>query len=121
MEIADLKFLHDNISNYHTAMHGYVRNVDKATLLEYERIYKLYLNDRFVLTYWCSACVLDMIKKIYAHYNSYVLFNKPEPEPVITAGVEVSVDVNAEQNVSEVSESVPTIGEPKKRGRKPKN
>jgi len=36
----------------------------------YEHIYKLYLDPNFVLTKWCSSCVMDMLKRLYSYYLS---------------------------------------------------
>jgi len=34
----------------------------------YEHIYRTYLDPQFVLTKWCSSCVMDCVKRLYAYY-----------------------------------------------------
>jgi len=36
----------------------------------YEHIYKLYLDPQFVLTKWCSSCVMEMLQRLYGYYLS---------------------------------------------------
>ena len=63
MKQEHLDYLESHIVNYHM-----VRNLDLDMLLMYENIYKLYLDERFVLTKWCSNCVMDMLKRVYEYY-----------------------------------------------------
>jgi hypothetical protein len=63
-------YLEEHIGNYHTVQNGYVRNLDIHLLNMYEHIYKLYLDPQFVLTKWCSSCVMEMLQRLYAHYLS---------------------------------------------------
>ena len=63
-------YLEEHIGNFHTVQNGYVRNLDIQLLNMYEHIYKLYLDPNFVLTKWCSSCVMDMLKRLYAYYLS---------------------------------------------------
>jgi len=70
MEQEHKDYLEQNIGNYHTVQNGYVRNLDIHLLNMYEHIYRTYLDSQFVLTKWCSSCVMDCIQKLYAHYLS---------------------------------------------------
>jgi len=36
----------------------------------YEHIYRTYLDPQFVLTKWCSSCVMDCVQRLYAYYLS---------------------------------------------------
>ena len=63
-------YLEEHIGNFHTVQNGYVRNLDIQLLNMYEHIYKLYLDPNFVLTKWCSSCVMDMLKRLYNYYLS---------------------------------------------------
>jgi hypothetical protein len=63
-------YLEEHIGNFHTVQNGYVRNLDIQLLNMYEHIYKLYLDPNFVLTKWCSSCVMDMLKRLYSYYLS---------------------------------------------------
>lgn len=63
-------YLEEYIGNYHTVQNGYVRNLDIQLLNMYEHIYKLYLDPQFVLTKWCSSCVMEMLQRLYGYYLS---------------------------------------------------
>lgn len=63
-------YLEEHIGNYHTVQNGYVRNLDIHLLNMYEHIYKLYLDPQFVLTKWCSGCVMEMLQRLYSYYLS---------------------------------------------------
>jgi hypothetical protein len=63
-------YLEEHIGNYHTVQNGYVRNLDIQLLNMYEHIYKLYLDPQFVLTKWCSSCVMEMLQRLYGYYLS---------------------------------------------------
>ena len=63
-------FLEANIGNYHTIQNGYVRNLDIYLLNMYEHIYREYLDSQFVLTKWCSSCVMETLQRLYAYYLS---------------------------------------------------
>ena len=68
MKQEHLDYLESHIVNYHMVRNDMVRNLDLDMLLMYENIYKLYLDERFVLTKWCSNCVMDMLKRVYEYY-----------------------------------------------------
>lgn len=63
-------YLEEHIGNWHTVQNGYVRNIDVHILNMYQHIYREYLDPQFVLTAWCSSCVMDMIHRLYHHYFS---------------------------------------------------
>lgn len=63
-------FLEANIGNYHTIQNGYVRNLDIYLLNMYEHIYRENLDANFVLTKWCSSCVMENLKRLYEYYLS---------------------------------------------------
>jgi hypothetical protein len=90
-------YLEEHIGNFHTVQNGYVRNLDIQLLNMYEHIYKLYLDPNFVLTKWCSSCVMDMLKRLYAYYLSL-------PQEQV-------------QDLPIVQESVQEVVQPKKKGR----
>lgn len=93
-------FLKEHINNWETVQSGYMRNVDLHILRMYEHIYKIYLDKGFVLTHWCSECKMDMVKRLYAYYESLPIENFVEPK-MEYKGIEVTIEL-------------------KKRGRKPK-
>ena len=93
-------------ANWEMVQHGFVRNVDLPVLKMYEHIYRLYLDPNFVLTVWCSNCVMDMIRRLYKHYESLPIENIEEPiEGNYFYPEEVKIVLNQQ---------------PKKRVRKPK-
>jgi len=63
-------FLEANIGNYHTIQNGYCRNLDIHLLNMYEHIYREYLDSNFVMTKWCSSCVMETLTRLYAYYLS---------------------------------------------------
>lgn len=64
------EFLEANIGNYHTIQNGYVRNIDIYLLNMYEHIYRENLDSQFVMTKWCSGCVMETLKRLYEYYLS---------------------------------------------------
>jgi len=63
-EQADLNFLH---------------GMQPHVMLRFEMLYKAYLDPKFVLTTWCSACVVDMMQRLAHWYRN--LQTLPHPEP----------------------------------------
>lgn len=63
-------FLEANIGNYHTIQNGYVRNLDIYLLNMYEHIYRENLDSQFVMTKWCSSCVMETLQRLYNYYLS---------------------------------------------------
>lgn len=63
-------YLEEHIGNYHTTQSGFIRNLDIYILNMYEHIYREYLDSQFVLTKWCSSCVMEMVQRLYAYYLS---------------------------------------------------
>jgi hypothetical protein len=68
MEQSHKDYLEEHIGNYHTCQNGYIRNLDIHLLNMYEHIYRTYLDPQFVLTKWCSSCVMDCVQRLYAYY-----------------------------------------------------
>jgi hypothetical protein len=98
MELAHRQFLKEHINNYETAKSGYVRNLDLEIMKTYEHIYRKYIDPNFILTIWCGNCRMDMVLRLYAHYEK-VLFQ--------------------DETIMQLPENTIT-DQPKKRGRKPK-
>lgn len=106
MDNQSIEFLEANIHNWHTAQNGYVRNLDITILKKYESIYKNYVQSNFILTAWCSGCVLDMIVRLYRAYEAI-------PKKQIVS-VDLPTEIFNEEEAKQVEEYV------KKRGRKSK-
>lgn len=70
MKQEHLDYLEKHIANHQMVKIGFIRNLDLELLQMYEHIYKLYVDPQFVLTKWCSTCVMDMITRLYDYYLS---------------------------------------------------
>lgn len=66
----EIQFIEANMINFETAKIGYTKTIDQSILVQYEAIYKKYIDPHFVLTYWCGACVFDMIKRLIVVYET---------------------------------------------------
>lgn len=99
-------FIEANIINFESVKLGFTRNIPYDVLAEYERLYRAYLDPYFALTYYCSSCVMDMIKRLSYYYDSL-----PIQEAVFNFPDDLATIQPEEGVVSEL---------PKKRGRKPK-
>jgi hypothetical protein len=69
MELEHRLFLKEHYNNYETALSGYVRNLDLNIMKTYEHIYRKYIDPNFILTIWCGNCRMDMVLRLYAHYE----------------------------------------------------
>lgn len=76
----DLKFCKENIINFESVTHGFIRNIPIDILNEYQRIYKTYLDSNFILTIWCGECVFDMLKRLKAYYETQPVSKKGRPK-----------------------------------------
>lgn len=99
-------FIEANMINFESVKLGFTRNIPHDVLAEYERLYRAYLDPHFALTYYCSSCVFDMIKRLSYYYDSL-----PIQEAVFTFpdGLDEIQPVEGAESLL-----------PKKRGRKPK-
>ena len=70
MEQEHKDYLEQNIGNYHMVQNGYIRNLDIHLLNMYEHIYRKYLDPQYVMTKWCSSCVMDCVQRLYSYYLS---------------------------------------------------
>lgn len=78
MESQDLLFLEQHQHNFETVKLGFVNNLHPSILSGYEAIFKKYLDPSFVLTPWCSSCVMSMLTHLINLYEQ----NKVEPLPI---------------------------------------
>lgn len=75
---ADVDFLTANIIHFETVKLGYTKNIPHAVLAEYEAVYRRNLDPQFILTYWCGACVFDMLSRLMFHYENYLKSIEPK-------------------------------------------
>lgn len=66
----DKEFIQENIINFESVRIGFLRNIPLDVLNGYETIYRKYLDANYILTAWCSACVMDMMKRLIMFYDS---------------------------------------------------
>jgi hypothetical protein len=64
MTKVELDFLIQHKVNFDSVKLGYTRNISFDVLGQYEQLYRKYLDSQFVLTYWCGACVFDMMERL---------------------------------------------------------
>jgi hypothetical protein len=88
MEQNHKDFLVEHINNWETTQSGYMRNVDMPILKMYEHIYRTYLDKNFVLTHWCSQCKMDMVSRLYRHYESLPVEN----HKIEYKGIEITIE-----------------------------
>lgn len=69
MELEHRQFLKEHYNNYDTAKSGFIRNLDLSIMKMYEHIYRKYIDAGFILTIWCGNCRMDMVLRLYAHYE----------------------------------------------------
>lgn len=69
MTQADKDFIQENIINFESVRIGYLRNIPIHILNRYESLYRQYLDPNFILTAWCSACVMDMMKRLVMYWD----------------------------------------------------
>jgi hypothetical protein len=72
---SDKQFIQANIINFETARLGFVKNLHPDILRNYEDIYKRHISPTYVLTVWCSACVLSLMMDLSRWWEA----NKDEP------------------------------------------
>jgi hypothetical protein len=89
----EVDFLIQHKLNFDTVRLGYTRNIPFDVLGQYEQLYRKYLDGQFILTYWCGACVFDMLERLIRYcedqeeYNSAI--NPQEPTKVESAQSDV--------------------------------
>lgn len=70
MEVADIEFIEENMINFDTIEHGYIRNMDHL-IGTYEHIYRKYINPKYISNNWCSACVFRMMRGLKYYYLEF--------------------------------------------------
>lgn len=87
MENQDLLFLEQHQHNFETVKLGFVNNLHPNILSGYEAIYKKYIDKNYVLTPWCSSCVMAMLNH---------LINLYEQNKITTLPLNASIEVVSE-------------------------
>lgn len=94
MEQHEIDFIEKNIINFESVKLGFCRNIETSVLQEYERIYRIYINAGFVLTYYCNSCCFDMLKRLSYYYD-----NLPAKQLVQQAAQELQAEQPADNFV----------------------
>ena len=89
----EVDFLIQHKINFDSVRLGFTRNIPFEVLGEYEQLYRKYLDAQFILTYWCGACVFDMLERLIRYCE------------------------DQEEYINAINPQEPTKVEPKKRGR----
>ena len=102
-------FIEANMINFESVKLGFTRNIPHDVLAEYERLYRAYLDPYFALTYYCSSCVFDMIKRLSYYYDTLPIQPGYGQSFIFPDGLDEIQPVEGAESLL-----------PKKRGRKPK-
>ena len=83
----DAEFIRNHTVYFEQARLDFLHGLQPHVRNRFEMIYKFYIDRNFVLTTWCSACVVDMMQRLADFWDA----NKPaemQPEPV--ASIEIT-------------------------------
>jgi hypothetical protein len=105
MELEHRQYLKEHYNNYETAQSGFIRNLDLSIMKMYEHIYRTYIDPNFILTIWCGNCRMDMVLRLYKHYEKVLKDDETMVQKTKWYSEEIKMTLNQQ---------------PKKRGRKPK-
>jgi hypothetical protein len=82
----EVDFLIQHKLNFDSVRLGFTRNIPFEVLGQYEQLYRKYLDAQFILTYWCGACVFDMLERLIRYcedQEEYInAINPQEPTKV---------------------------------------
>lgn len=109
----DRAFIEAHKVYFDQARLDFIHGMQPHVQLIFERIYRTYIDPKFILTTWCSACVIDMMRRLDHWYTNL----QPLPHPEPSTGDDVS-ETPFPDVLDEIFPSV-IIAEPekKKRGR----
>lgn len=83
IEQEDIKFIEDHIFNFEAVKIGITRGIKIEELQRYEKIYKKYLDEKYILTYWCGSCVFEMMERLI-HWYEKEKASQPKETPTKT-------------------------------------
>jgi len=121
MNDTDRDFLKFNEVYFEQARLGFLHGMPPATLAHMEQLYKTYLDKNFILTTWCSACVVDMMVRLSRWWEAVQQEEVETPSLLTMAGLDflsdVSGPISGDSTASE-PEPMPTPTAP---GHRPKS
>lgn len=69
----DIQFLNDNRHHYDTLVKAfYLRSLSAETRTRMQTIIGKYWQPGYHTDLWCAPCVVDMVKKVYRHYDEWL-------------------------------------------------
>ncbi len=71
-------FLAQNEINFETTKLGFIRNLSPELLDQYANIYRAYIDPHYVITPWCSSCVMAMMERLMRIYDEQKAKQKVE-------------------------------------------
>lgn len=117
---SDRDFLKFNEVYFEQARLGFLHGMPPATLAHMEHLYRSYLDKNFILTAWCSACVVDMMVRLSRWWEGAQ--QEEENVSLLTmAGLDFLADVSGPisgDSTASDAESTPTPTAP---GHRPKS
>ena len=66
-------FLEQNIINFERVKLGFITNLSPELLDQYAAIYRSNIDPNYVVTPWCSSCVMAMMERLIRIYEAYKL------------------------------------------------
>jgi hypothetical protein len=73
-----IQFLNDNREHYNTLINaGYLRGLSGETRQRMQDIIRENWEPTYYTDLWCPPCCVDMLKKLYRHYDEW-LKNNPQ-------------------------------------------
>jgi hypothetical protein len=75
----DIVFIEGHKVYFDQADLDFLHGMQPHVMLKFELIYKTYVDPKFILTTWCSACVVDMMRRIAYWYRNLNALPHSEP------------------------------------------
>ena len=66
-------FLEQNSINFERVKLGFITNLSPELLDQYAAIYRSNIDPNYVVTPWCSSCVMAMMERLMRIYDAYKL------------------------------------------------
>ena len=106
----DIAFIEQHAVYFDQARLNFLHGLQPQTRNRFADIYRAYLDPGFILTEWCSQCVVDMMQRLDTSWQQ----NKPSEDSVVEPETHVFVfPDDLEDNTAPVNDPPPA----KKRGR----
>lgn len=79
MTPSDIQFLNDNRHHHTTLVKAfYLRSLSAEVRARMQEIIGKYWQPGYSTDLWCSPCVVEMVKKLYRHYDEWIKNNPDE-------------------------------------------